>query len=49
MYALPKNNIREVNTKPTYDNLLPFLPDCVDSISLDGVFQYRKECGKMCR
>lgn len=34
MYSLSDNNIREVNTKPVYDNLQPFLPDYVDSISI---------------
>lgn len=47
IYSLSKNDTREVNTKPTYDNLLPFLPDYVDSISLDGVFHYiGKDVGK---
>lgn len=46
-YSLPKNNIREVNTKPTYDNLLPFLPDYVNSINLNGIFHYiGKKVGK---
>lgn len=40
MYSLPENNIREVNTKPVYDNLQPFLPNYVDSISTNGVFHY---------
>ncbi len=40
MYSLPENNIREVNTKPAYDNLQPFLPDYVDSISTNDVFHY---------
>lgn len=40
MYSLPENNIREVNTKPAYDNLQPFLPDYVDSISTNNVFHY---------
>ena len=40
MYSLPENNIREVNTKPAYDNLQPFLPDYVDSISTNDVFYY---------
>lgn len=47
MYSLSKNNIREVNTKPTYDNLLPFFPDYVNSINLDGIFHYiGKKVGK---
>ena len=33
MYSLSENNIREVNTKPAYDNFRPFLPNYVDSIS----------------
>ena len=40
MYSLSENNIREVNTKPAYDNLRPFLPDYVDSISTNDVFHY---------
>lgn len=40
MYSLSENNIREVNTKPAYDNLQPFLPDYVDSISTNDVFHY---------
>lgn len=40
MYSLPENNIREVNTKPAYDNLQPFLPDYVDFISTNDVFHY---------
>lgn len=40
MYSLPKNNMREVNTKPTYNHLQPFLPEYVDSISTNDVFHY---------
>ena len=40
MYSLSENNIGKVNTKPVYDNLQPFLPDYVDSISTDDVFYY---------
>lgn len=40
MYSLSENNIGKVNTKPAYDNLLPFLPDYVDSISTNDVFHY---------
>ena len=40
MYSLSENNIREVNTKPAYDNLQPFLPDNVNSISTNDVFHY---------
>lgn len=40
MYSLSKNYIREMNTKPAYDNLQPFLPDYVDSISTNNVFYY---------
>lgn len=40
MYSLPENNIGEVNTKPVYDNLHPFLPEYVDSISTNDVFHY---------
>lgn len=40
MYSLPENNIGEVNTNPVYDNLQPFLPDYVDSISTNDVFHY---------
>ena len=40
VYSLPENDIREVNTKPVYDNLQPFLPDYVDSISTNDVFHY---------
>ena len=47
MYSLPDNNIREVNTIPVYDNLQPFLPDYVDSISTNDVFHYAgKKVGK---
>lgn len=38
MYSLSDNNIREVNTKPVYDNLQPFLPDYVDSISTNNIY-----------
>ena len=40
MYSLSDNNIREVNTKPAYDNLQPFLSDYVDSISTNDVFHH---------
>ena len=40
MYSLSENNIREVNTKPVYDNLKPFLPEYVDSIRSNDVFHY---------
>ena len=40
MYSLSENNIGEVNTKPVYDNLQPFLPEYVDSISSNDVFHY---------
>lgn len=40
MCSLYESNIREVNTKPAYDNLRPFLPDYVDSISTNDVFHY---------
>lgn len=40
VYSLPENDIREVNTKPVYDNLQPFLPGYVDSISTNDVFHY---------
>ena len=47
MYSLPENNIGEVNTKPAYDNLQPFLPDYVDSINTSDVFHYvGKEVGR---
>lgn len=47
MYSLPENNIGKVNTKPVYDNLQPFLPDYVDSISPNDVFHYvGKKVGK---
>lgn len=39
-YSLPKNNMREVNTKPAYNHLQPFLPEYVDSISTNDVFHY---------
>ena len=40
MASLPKNNMREVNTKPAYNLLQPFLPEYVDSISTNDVFHY---------
>lgn len=40
MYSLPMGNIREVNTKPTYDHSQPFLPDYVNAISANDVFHY---------
>ena len=40
MYSLPENNIREVNTKPDNDNLQSFLPEYVDAINTNDVFQY---------
>ena len=40
MYSLSESNIREVNTRPVYDNLQPFLPDYVGSISTNDVFHY---------
>ena len=47
MYSLPENNIREVNTKLAYNNLQPFFPDYVDSISTNDVFHYvGKKVGK---
>lgn len=47
MYSLPETNIREVNTKPAYDNLQPFLPEYVDSISTNDIFHYvGKKVGK---
>lgn len=47
MYSLSENNIGKVNTKPVYDNLQPFLPDYVDSISTNDVFYYTgKKVGK---
>lgn len=47
VYSLPENDIREVNTKPVYDNLQPFLPEYVDSISTNDVFHYvGKKVGK---
>lgn len=47
MYSLPDNNIRDVNTKPAYDNLQPFFHDYVDSISPNDVFHYvGKKVGK---
>lgn len=39
MYSLPKNNMREVNTKPAYNHLQPFLPEYVDSISTNDVLK----------
>ena len=40
MYSFPDNDIREVNTKPAYNHLQPFLPEYVDSISTNDVFHY---------
>lgn len=40
MYSLPIDNIREVNTKPAYDNLQPFLPEYAYSINFNNVFHY---------
>ena len=40
MYSLPIDNIRKVNIKPAYDNLQPFLPEYVDSVSTNDVFHY---------
>ena len=40
MDSLPKNNMREVNTKPAYNLLQPFLPEYVDSISTHDVFHF---------
>ena len=40
MYSLSENNIREVNTKPVYDHLQPFLSEYVNSISTNDVFHY---------
>ena len=40
MYSLPMGNIREVNTKPTYDHSQPFLPDYVNAISANDMFHY---------
>ena len=40
VYSLPENDIREVNTKPVYDNLQPFLPNYVDYITTNDVFHY---------
>lgn len=47
MYSLLDNNIREVNTKPAYNNLQPFLPEYVDSINTNDVCHYvGKKVGK---
>ena len=47
VYSLSENNIRGVNTKLVYDNLHPFLPEYVDSISTKDVFHYvGKKVGK---
>lgn len=49
MYSLYENNIGEVNTKPVYDNLQPFLPYYMDSIYTNDVFHYiGKKVGKCC-
>lgn len=40
MYSPLDNNIGEVNTKPKYNNSLPFLPSYVDSITLEDTFHY---------
>lgn len=40
MYSFPIDNIREMNTKPAYDNLQPFLPEYVDFININNVFHY---------
>lgn len=40
MYSLSKNHIREVNTKPAYDNLQPFHLDYVNSVSTNEAFYY---------
>lgn len=40
MYSLSENNIREVNTKPAYDNLYPFLPEYLEAINTNDVFHY---------
>ncbi len=40
MYSLPIDNIREVNTKPAYDNLQPFLPEYVNTICTNDIFLY---------
>ena len=46
-YSLLKYNIGEVNTKPVYDNLQPFLSEYVNSISTNDVFHYvGKKVGK---
>ena len=49
MYSLPENNIREVNTKPAYDNLQPFLPEYVDSISTNDVFYFVGKKVRRCK
>ena len=36
MYSLPESNIREVNTKPVYDHLQPFLSEYVNFPELSG-------------
>lgn len=40
MYSLLMSNIREVNTRPTYDHSQPFLPDYVNAINANDVFHY---------
>lgn len=40
MYSHSENNIGEVNTKPAYNNLLPFLPEYLNSISTNDVFHF---------
>lgn len=39
-YSFSKNQMKEVNTKPNYDNSQPFLPEYMDAISNDDVFHY---------
>lgn len=40
MYSFLENDIKEVNTKPIYDSLQPFLPDYVSTICTNNVFHY---------
>lgn len=40
VYSPSIDNIREVNTKPAYDNLQPFSTEYADSINFNNVFHY---------
>ena len=40
MYSYSDNNVEEVNTNSAYNDALPFLPDYVNTINFNDIFNY---------